>query len=166
MQDNTECSDNFLEEICVMTVWENCTLLNTSMVYSLTESKGWKLWWQAHVARLQTASLRNKILKYFLWAAGWQSHPGYLESSAWSTQLEGKWIQLLLQIFWIILSLTMALPGWKGLSSTTLTEIICLHRQHHHHHVSSLTSGLSNCIAKGFWYVHFSRGFRDSPTAQ
>lgn len=39
MHNNIECSNNFLEEICVMTAWENCILLNTSMVYSLTERR-------------------------------------------------------------------------------------------------------------------------------
>lgn len=40
MQDNTERRNNFLEEFGVITVRENCTLLNTSMIYPLTESKG------------------------------------------------------------------------------------------------------------------------------
>jgi len=52
MQDNTEHRNYLLEEFGVMTVRENCTLLNTSMIYPLTESKGRKRWWQAHIARL------------------------------------------------------------------------------------------------------------------
>lgn len=40
MQNNTECRNNVLEELGVMTVEENCTMLNASMIYALAESKG------------------------------------------------------------------------------------------------------------------------------
>lgn len=93
-------------------------------------------------------------------------HWGYLESSARSTQLEGKWIQSLLQIFWIILSLTTALPGWNGLSSTALTGIICLHREHHHHLLWLLVFSIAYQNQLYVCYVHFSRGCRDFPNTQ
>lgn len=40
MQDSTGRRNDFSEEFGVITVRENFTLLNTSMIYPLTESKG------------------------------------------------------------------------------------------------------------------------------